>query len=251
MASKEVYICRVFSAIAGRYDFLNALLSFNRDKRWRKFAVSRAELGHGEIVLDIATGTGDLALELARRVGEGGEVIGIDFCAEMLIKAREKIQKTYCHNLRLVCAKAEALPFPDDTFDCVSIGFALRNVSVIEQALGEMARVLRVGGNLVCLEFSRPQHKVFRRIYRLYIFLVLPFLGRVISRNREAYAYLPRSIMEFPSSFEIKRIMRKVGLRDIMVYPLTFGVATTYIAIKRASCDCCQDKDGHGEKQTN
>jgi len=235
MASRGVYICKMFSTIVDNYDFLNALLSFGRDKYWRKFAVSKIEFRPGGKTLDVATGTGDLALELANRVGEGGKVIGIDFCIEMLGKARDKLAKTRRYNLEFICARAEVLPFPNSTFDCVSIAFGLRNVADIGQALQEITRVLKIGGKLLCLEFSQPKDKIFRQIYYFYIFHILPFLGRIISKNGEAYAYLPQSIAKFPSSSELIHIMQKVGLENVVVYPLTLGAVTIHIATKKAA----------------
>lgn len=235
MVSKEAYIHRIFSSIAGNYDFINSLLSFNRDKYWRKFAVSKIEPQAGEQVLDVATGTGALALELARKIGKEGKVVGVDFSAKMLSKAQDKRAKTRCHNVELICAKAENLPFPDNAFDCVSTSFALRNVTKVEQTIREMTRVLKTGGKLLCLEFSQPQHKVFKQIYCFYIFHILPFIGQGISGNKEAYAYLPGSIVEFSSPLELKQIMGKVGLENIVTYPLTLGIATTYVAVKKAT----------------
>jgi demethylmenaquinone methyltransferase/2-methoxy-6-polyprenyl-1,4-benzoquinol methylase len=242
-ASKETYIHKMFSSIADNYDFLNSLLSFNRDRYWRRFAVSKIEPAAGEQILDVATGTGALAWELSKRIGRGGKVVGVDFSKEMLRKAQGKLAKRRRHNLELICAKAEALPFPHDTFDYVSIGFALRNVTEMEQTLREMTRVLKIGGEMLCLEFSQPQHKIFRRIYYSYIFHILPFLGQAISKNKEAYAYLPKSIVEFSSPTELKQIMEKVGLEDIVAYPLTLGITTAHVAVKKAASNCCQSKD--------
>jgi demethylmenaquinone methyltransferase/2-methoxy-6-polyprenyl-1,4-benzoquinol methylase len=233
MAGKEAYIHKMFSSIAGNYDFLNSLLSFNRDKYWRKFAVSKIEPQAGEQVLDVATGTGALALELARKIGKKGKVVGVDFSAQMLSRAQDKRAKTRCHNLELICAKMEVLPFPDNAFDCVSTSFALRNVTKVEQTVREMTRVLKTGGKLVCLEFSQPQHRVLRQIYYFYIFHILPFVGQAISGDKEAYAYLPSSIVEFSSLLELKQIMGKAGLGNVVAYPLTFGIATTYVAVKK------------------
>ncbi len=246
VASKETYIHKIFSSIADNYDFLNGLLSFNRDKHWRRFTVSKIELEAGEQILDVATGTGALALELARKIGREGKVVGVDFSGEMLGRAHGKLAKRQCYNLELICAKAEALPFPDNTFDYVSIGFALRNMTEMEQTLREMTRVLKIGGEMLCLEFSQPRHRIFRRIYYFYIFHMLPFLGQAISRNKEAYAYLPKSIAEFYSSLELKQIMEKVGLGDIVAYPLTLGIATVHVAVKKATpCNRCQNEDEH------
>jgi demethylmenaquinone methyltransferase/2-methoxy-6-polyprenyl-1,4-benzoquinol methylase len=238
VVNKETYIHKIFSSIAGNYDFINKLLSFNRDKYWRRFAISKIEPMAGEQVLDVATGTGALALELARKVGKGSKIVGVDFSREMLRRAQGKLVKRQCYNLELICAKAEALPFPDDTFDYVSIGFALRNMAEMEQTLREMTRVLKMGGEMLCLEFSQPQHKIFRRIYYFYIFHILPLLGWAISRDKEAYAYLPKSIVGFSSPTELKQAMEKVGLGDVVVYPLTFGIATVHVAIKKAVSNC-------------
>jgi len=232
MTDRGIYIRRMFSGIAFRYDFLNALLSFGRDKYWRRFTASRIDAGFGGMVLDIATGTGDLAVEVARRIGEGSDIVGVDFCQDMLVKAQDKIRKSPRSKLELICAQAELLPFPDNTFDSVTIGFGLRNAD-IGGTLGEIARVLKEGGKLLCLEFSQPRRRIFGRIYSLYLFRILPFLGKAISGNKEAYAYLPRSISEFPSSPELKRVMEKAGLRDIEAYPLTFGAVTVHVATRK------------------
>jgi len=237
MGNKETYVQKMFSSIADKYDTLNTLLSLNRDKYWRRFAVSKAALNRGEKVLDVATGTGKLALELADKVGERGEVIGIDFCLEMLDKAKDNLRKAGCQNVALVQANAEALPFPDCIFDCATAGFVLRNVSDIEKTLQEMTRVLRPTGKLVCLEFSQPQNSIFRGIYRLYISGVLPFIGGLLSRNWHAYSYLPRSIVGFPSPLEVREVMEQTGLRNIAVYPLTFGTVTVYIGNKKSGDD--------------
>lgn len=230
--SRERYVQRIFSSIAGNYDFADTLLSFNRDRCWRRFTARRAGLKPGGKALDIATGTGKLALELAREAGNEGEVVGIDFCDEMLSRAQDKLAKTKHHNVTLALASAESLPFPDNTFDCVTIGFGLRNVADIEQTLREMSRVVKVGARVVCLEFNQPENHVFRAIYRPYLFHVLPFLGGLISGDRDAYSYLPRSIAGFPRPQEVKRVMEGVGLRDVEIYFLTMGVVAVYVGIK-------------------
>ncbi len=237
MANKETHVQQMFSSIAGYYDALNTLLSFNRDKYWRRFAISKVGLNSGEKILDVATGTGKLALELADKVGERGEVIGIDLCPEMLDKAKDNLRKAGRQNIALVQANAEALPFQDCIFDCATAGFVLRNVADIEQTLQEMTRVLRPTGKLVCLEFSQPRNRIFRGIYRLYLSGLLPLIGGLISRNWHAYRYLPRSIVGFPSPLEVRKIMEKIGLRNIAVYSLTFGTVTVYIGTKKSRDD--------------
>jgi len=227
MTDKAAYIQGMFSAISGRYDLINTLLSFRRDRYWRSATVSSLALRGDERVLDVATGTGKLAKELARRLSGEGKVVGIDFCSEMLYRARGR-----AGSADLVLATAERAPFPDNTFDCATVGFALRNVPDVELMLAETARVVKTGGKVVCLEFSRPRHRVFRRIHRLYLSVILPLLGRVISGDREAYLYLPRSIMEFCEPEELHRLMRSVGLKDATSRPLTCGVVSIHTGTK-------------------
>lgn len=233
MSDKSTYIQEMFSSIANNYDLLNTLLSFNRDKSWRQFAIFKAGLRHGEKVLDVATGTGKLALELARKVGTEGRVTGVDFCERMLDNAQQRLRKARYQNIELIRTDALALPFVDGVFDCATVGFGLRNVTNIKQALQEMTRVLKMDGRLVCLEFSQPSQPMLRRIHHLYIFSLLPFLGWLISRNGDAYTYLPRSIEEFLAPYQLEQIMKKVGLSNIEVYPLTFGIVTVYIGTKK------------------
>ncbi|HJX70097.1 MAG TPA: bifunctional demethylmenaquinone methyltransferase/2-methoxy-6-polyprenyl-1,4-benzoquinol methylase UbiE [Dehalococcoidia bacterium] len=227
MEDKAAYVRNAFLAIADKYDLLNTLLSFNRDSYWRRFAASKAGVRGGERTLDVATGTGKLAVELAKEVGERGEVVGIDFCQRMLYKAKNKKI-----NIELVLATLESLPFPDNTFDCATIGFALRNVTDIERTLQEMTRVIKRGGKVVCLEFAPPRRRLFQKIYRFYLFTILPFIGGLISRQREVYAYLPRSIVEFPRPEELKQTMEGVGLKEVQFYPLTWGIVSVHVGTK-------------------
>lgn len=225
MSDKETYVHRAFTAIADRYDLLNTLLSFNQDRRWRNLAVSALEMEGPQAVLDVATGTGKLARELESAVGAGGRVVGIDFCEPMLRKARAQIDGT-----TLVLATSESLPFADDCFDGATIGFALRNVPDMERTLREMTRVMKPGGRVVCLEFSRPRHAVVRSLHRLYLLRVLPVVGWLISGDKEAYLYLPRSIMEFPSAEGVKNVMQDAGLERVRF--LTWGVVAIHIGTK-------------------
>lgn len=227
MNDKATYVHRAFTAIADRYDLLNTLLSFNQDRRWRKSTVSALEMKGPEAVLDVATGTGKLARELEMTAGSGGRVVGIDFCEPMLRKARVQIDST-----TLVLATSESLPFPDNCFDGATIGFALRNVPNMEKTLLEMTRVMKPGGRIVCLEFSRPRHPIMQSLHRLYLLRVLPTIGRLISGDKEAYLYLPRSIMEFPSAEELTAIMDKAGLERIRFRFLTWGVVAIHVGTK-------------------
>jgi len=227
MSDKAAYVHRAFTAIAGRYDLLNTLLSFNRDRRWRRSTVSSLELKGSETVLDVATGTGKLALELQKRVGASGRVVGIDFCEPMLQKA-----KGQAYNIHLLLATSEGLPFPDNSFEGATIGFALRNVPDIEKTLRETTRVIKPGGKVVCLEFSRPRHPIMRSLHRFYLLRVLPTVGWLISGDKEAYLYLPRSIMEFPCAEELKAVMEKAGLERAQFRFLTWGVVAVHIGTK-------------------
>ncbi len=227
MKDKAAYVHGMFSAIAGRYDLLNTLLSFRRDRYWRSATVSSLGLRGDETVLDVATGTGKLASELGRRLSGRGRVVGIDFCREMLYRAKGR-----AGSAELVLATAERVPFPDNTFDCATVGFALRNVPDVERMLLETTRVVKTGGKVVCLEFSRPRHRVFRTMHRLYLSVILPLVGRVISGDREAYLYLPRSIMEFCEPDELHRLMRNAGLRDPRSRLLTCGVVAVHTGTK-------------------
>ena len=233
MSEKATDVQQMFTAIAGKYDLLNSLLSFGRDRAWRKFAISKCSLRPGELALDVATGTGEVARILAQHYS-GIKIVGVDFCLEMLARARAKLATSPDgRRIQLIPGDALRLPFPDSTFDCVTIGFALRNVTDIASAFGEMARVVKPGGRVVSLELTRPSSRVVRAIYYFYIFRIAPHIGGLISGRRKAYTYLPESILEFPSPEEVKRIMTEGGLEKVETYRLTFGAATVHVGIKR------------------
>ena len=225
MEDKSTFMRALFTDIADTYDLLNHLLSFRRDIAWRRHAASQCDAQGTELVLDVATGTGELALEIAKR---GKKVIGIDICPGMLAKAKKKGS----NNVTLALAKAESLPFPDNTFDCATIGFALRNVTDISQTILEMVRVVKTGGKLIFLEFSQPQNRAFNALYRFYLFHILPLLGTLISRKKYAYQYFPCSIAEFLSPAELKKIMEENGLKNLQIKPLSWGIVTVYIGVK-------------------
>jgi len=224
----------MFASISRRYDLLNTLLSLNRDASWRRFTVKESGLKEGGTALDVATGTGKLAIELAKAVREGGKVVGVDFCDEMMDIGREAIKGTDLEDIiEFKNARAEDLPFPDSSFDCASIAFGLRNVSDIDKSLSEMARVVRPGGRVLVLEFTRPGNRVFQGLYYLYFFRVLPFVGGWISGNRDAYTYLPESVMGFPSPQELQGKMEKAGLAEVEYHLLTGGIVALHKGTKR------------------
>jgi len=230
---RESRIRRMFDGIAPRYDLLNHLLSLNVDKKWRKRVVRTVPVTTGPL-LDLCTGTGDLAFAYDRAAGGRVRIVGADFSGEMLTQAVAKSRKRESHpRIGFVQADAQQLPFGDGTFEVVTIAFGLRNVTDADRGLTEMARVTRPGGRVAVLEFSRPRHWFFGRAFRAYFRYLLPLVGQLLSRSGEkAYVYLPASVMEFPDGEALAERMRAAGLRDITHTPLTFGIATLYVGTK-------------------
>jgi demethylmenaquinone methyltransferase/2-methoxy-6-polyprenyl-1,4-benzoquinol methylase len=222
----------MFNDIAPRYDFLNRLLSFGIDRRWRRFAVGRIGKVTTGRILDVATGTGDMALEIACRTPEEAGIVGVDFSRDMVELAKRKVYSSpHAGRITFEVAPCEALPFPDDSFEAVTIAFGIRNVVDRAQGLGEMRRVLRHGGRLVILEFSTPRSSLFKSLYYFYFLRVLPVIGGLFSRF-SAYRYLPDSVLEFPSREEFKGLMASIGFRNLSHFELTGGIATVYVGEK-------------------
>jgi demethylmenaquinone methyltransferase/2-methoxy-6-polyprenyl-1,4-benzoquinol methylase len=230
---REVRIRRMFDGIAPRYDLLNHVLSLSVDRAWRRRVTRLVPAARGP-VLDVCTGTGDLAFEYDQACGGRVPVVGADFAGEMLAAAVEKSRRRGSHpRIRFVQADAQRLPFADDTFEVTAVAFGLRNVTDTDRGLGEMARVTRAGGKVAVLEFSRPRHWLFGRAFRAYFRYLLPLVGQLFSRSGDqAYAYLPASVMEFPDGDALADRMRAVGLRGVTFTPFTFGIATLYIGTK-------------------
>ena len=223
---------RMFGEIAGRYDFMNHLLSGGIDYYWRWRTVRRFRLEPGQRVLDVCTGTGDLALAWLQRGRGKVTVLGTDFTHEMLQIANKKAVDAR-GSVSFLEADTQHLPFPKDDFNIVSVAFGLRNVSDTRRGLMEMQRVCRPGGHVVVLEFSEPRNRLFRSIYLWYFKNVLPRIGQLLARNREsAYDYLPASVSEFPHGQQLADIMQECGLEAVTFTPLTFGIATLYIGRK-------------------
>lgn len=230
---KEKYVYSVFAAIARRYDAMNTLLSFNRDKHWRRFAVARTGLPAGGKALDVCAGTGLLTIELAKAAGPGGRVVGVDFCREMLDVAVTNIAKTPQRpNIELIEANAMALPFADDTFDCATIGFALRNVPDVPAVLAEMRRVVRPGGTVVSLELAKPGAPVFKQLYYLYFERMLPLIGKLGVGVDGPYHWLPESLRRFPHQARLCELFREAGLKDAAYYELTGGIVAVHVGTK-------------------
>jgi demethylmenaquinone methyltransferase/2-methoxy-6-polyprenyl-1,4-benzoquinol methylase len=230
----EARVRRMFGEIASRYDRLNHLLSLGIDKYWRRRAVHMAPaLGEGP-VLDLCTGTGDLALAYFRATRGAARVVGADFCHEMLVLGEAKARAAGAGDrLTFVEADAQRLPLPDNTFQVVCVAFGLRNVTDTDRGLREMARVCRPGGTVAVLEFSQPNWQPFRAVYGWYFRHVLPRIGQALARNRQdAYNYLPESVGEFPSGEALAERMRAAGLHAVRHRALTLGVATLYTGVK-------------------
>jgi len=231
-AEKEKYVHSVFTAIAHRYDLLNTALSFNQDKYWRRFAVRQAGLPAGGQALDVCCGTAMLTLELARSV-EKVKVTGLDFCEEMLAVGRGNIAKSNCcEAIELVQGNALALPFADNTFDCATIGFALRNVPDIKQTIAEMQRVVKPGGRVVSLELAKPSAPVFKQLYYLYFEQILPLLGKLGVGFDGPYRWLPESLRRFPHQSVICDYFTEVGLKQACYHELTGGIAAVHVGVK-------------------
>jgi len=234
LSKEPLKIQSMFSSIAPRYDLLNKLLSFGRDRYWRRFAVNQLSAVKTGTFLDVATGTGDVAIEIAKQYSSDTRVIGIDFSEQMLELGRKKIIKMgYQEQIELRAGDANSLPFEDKTFDAAIIAFGIRNVPDYRAGIKEMARVVKEGGKIVILEFTSAQHQFFKLPFRLYLTKVLPFMGGIISGRKGAYKYLSSSVLDFPSPEELKKVMEEIGLREVKYYKLTFGITTVHIGTKK------------------
>jgi demethylmenaquinone methyltransferase/2-methoxy-6-polyprenyl-1,4-benzoquinol methylase len=236
---REVRIRRMFGEIAPWYDFLNHLLSLNIDRRWRERTTRLVPPATPETgpILDLCTGTGDLALAYDRAANATVPIVGVDFCHEMLVRARRKASEAGAGDrLRFLEADAQALPFPADKFQLVAVAFGLRNITDTDAGIAEMVRVVRPGGRIAILEYSKPRHWLFGRLYRWYFRYALPLIGQVLCRNREsAYRYLPESVLKFPDYEELAAKLRTHGLVDVKYEAFTFGIATLYVGVKPAA----------------
>lgn len=225
----------MFGAIAPVYDTLNHLLSLNVDRYWRWRATRLAPPRGTDPILDVCTGTGDLALAYDKAAGGATPVYGSDFCGDMLALACHKTQprKKAPGRIKYVQADTQQLPFPDNFFQIVCVGFGLRNVTSTDRGLAEMARVAKSGGRVMVLEFSKPRNSVFNKFYQWYFRYVLPFIGQTISRSKDqAYRYLPSSVQEFPDGEALLERFRQAGLVNCVWHPLTLGIASIYIGDK-------------------
>ena len=221
----------MFDRVAARYDVLNSVMTAGLHHRWRERAADRAELGPGDSALDVCCGTGDLALELARRVAPGGRVVGCDFSEPMLDLAREKAAAGEAVNARFEWADALQLPYDAGRFDAVTVGFGVRNLADLDRGLHEMARVLRPGGRLVVLEITQPSRPPLSTFYSLWFDRVVPVLGS-LSGDPEAYAYLPESVRSFPDPHRLAAKMDAAGLARIRYTVLAGGIIAIHSGVR-------------------
>ncbi|MDN5325930.1 MAG: demethylmenaquinone methyltransferase / 2-methoxy-6-polyprenyl,4-benzoquinol methylase [Moorella sp. (in: firmicutes)] len=231
--TKEEYVRGIFDTIAHRYDLLNTLLSFNCDRSWRRFTVARTGLKPGDRALDVCCGTGMLSLELARAVTPGGRVVGVDFSPAMLQVARRRLAASpYGVAVELVEGDAMNLPFADNTFDCATIAFGLRNLPDVKGGLAEMQRVVRPGGRVVSLELAKPSRPIFKQVYYLYFDHLVPLLGRLGVGQDGPYSYLPRSLKGYPHQEEVLQYFHDLGFTGARYFELTGGIVAVHVGVK-------------------
>ena len=230
--SKGIQVRRMFNNIAPYYDKICHILSFNIDRLWRKRLVKLVVEREPANIVDIATGTGDVAISMARNIPTA-QIVGIDLSEEMLKVAQHKIEHSGIKsNIKLLCEDAENLSLASNSFDVVTISFGIRNFENIDKGLSECCRILRDGGSLFVMEFSTPKHKVFNVLYRFYSKSILPVIGRIISNDNKAYTYLPESIVEFYQKDEFIELLQNSGFDSCTAISLSNGIAHIYIGVK-------------------
>jgi demethylmenaquinone methyltransferase/2-methoxy-6-polyprenyl-1,4-benzoquinol methylase len=230
--AKKTQVAEMFDNIAHKYDFLNHFLSLNIDKIWRRKAINLLKSSKPQTILDVASGTGDLALEEAR-ILKPEKIIGIDISEGMLAVGRRKIEKKNLSKIiQLQIGDSENINFPENRFDAVTAAFGVRNFENLEKGLSEMFRVLKIGGKMVILEFSRPQKFPVKQFYNFYFFKILPAVGKIFSKDMSAYTYLPESVYQFPFGKQFTDRLSKIGFSKVSFQNLAFGIATIYFAEK-------------------
>jgi len=228
-AEKAQRVRAVFDSVADKYDLMNDLMSAGVHRLWKRYTLSQTGLRPGQAALDVAGGTGDIAAGMAKQVGANGLVVLSDINAAMLEVGRNRLlDRGLMHNVRFSLANAECLPFEDESFDCVTIAFGLRNVTDKPAALASMHRVLRPGGRLLVLEFSKPVVPGLKPVYDVYSFSVLPWLGKRIAGDADSYQYLAESIRRFPDQETLCNMMREAGLDDCRYHNLSGGIVALH-----------------------
>ena len=230
--SKKEQVAEMFNAISPKYDALNRILSAGIDQSWRRKTLREIRATGALNLLDVATGTADLALALAKGI-PGSKVVGVDISSGMLEVGRSKVRaKDLEGRVRLDLGDGEQLPYEESSFDAVTVAFGVRNFENLEQGLRDMRRVLELGGTLAVLEFSQPTAWPLRGLYLFYFKNILPRIGRMVSKDASAYTYLPNSVQAFPYGEAFAAKLREAGFKSVRVRPLTFGIASLYLAIK-------------------
>jgi len=230
-SGKKEQVARMFNNISHRYDFLNHFLSLGIDKIWRKKAIGLLRASKPRIILDVATGTGDFAIQAMELKPE--KIFGIDISEGMLEVGRKKIKDRQLDEvIDLRTGDSENIPFQENKFDAVTVAFGVRNFENLEKGLREIFRVLSPGGKLVVLEFSRPRMFPLKQLYSAYFRYILPQVGRMVSKDKAAYTYLPESVQAFPDGDDFLQVLRNVGFKDSQCKPLTFGISSIYTASK-------------------
>jgi demethylmenaquinone methyltransferase/2-methoxy-6-polyprenyl-1,4-benzoquinol methylase len=230
-SGKKQQVARMFDNISGRYDFLNHFLSLGIDILWRRKAIRLLDDIHPKVILDVATGTGDFSIEALSLKPE--KVIGVDISEGMLSVGRQKLKERNLDKIiELKLGDSENLPFADNYFDAVIVAFGVRNFENLQRGLAEMLRVLRPGGRVVILEFSRPSKFPMKQLYHVYFRTILPLIGRWISRDQAAYRYLPESVQAFPDGHDFVKILSVLGYKNPQCNPLTFGISSLYWGTK-------------------
>lgn len=229
--NKKKQVEQMFDNISPKYDLLNRVLSMGIDIQWRKDVIKMVKASNPQTILDIATGTGDLAIMMGKNTD--AKITGLDLSAGMLEVGRKKVKEAGLENrIEMVQGDSENLPFPDNTFDCATVSFGVRNFENLEKGLAEINRILKPGGTFIILEFSYPTAFPMKQLYTFYSKNILPAIGKMVSKDQSAYTYLPDSVRAFPHGEEMKDILKSVNFTQPIDKKLTFGIASIYKSIK-------------------
>lgn len=233
LGEKKGLVQGVFDAVADKYDLMNDLMSLGTHRFWKRLVVNKTRLREGDSAIDVCGGTADIAILMARLTGEQGKVVVYDINRPMLEAGRDKgIDEGFIKSIDYVQGNAEDISFPDNVFQAATVGFGIRNVTLLKKAFKEMVRVVKPGGRVLCLEFSHVSNPVLRTFYDQYSFKVIPVIGNVVTGNKGAYKYLVESIRKFPKQEELKEILEDVGLYKVRYYNLFGGVAALHVGVK-------------------
>lgn len=232
--SKEERVHHVFEKISDQYDTMNSVISFQLHKKWRADTMKKMSVKPGDKALDVCCGTADWTIALAEAVGEEGQVCGLDFSKNMLKVGEEKVEKQGLRNVELIHGNAMELPYEDNSFDYVTIGFGLRNVPDYLTVLKEMNRVLKPGGMAVCLDTSQPTMPGYRQLYYFYFRRIMPLMGRVLAKSYEEYSWLQESASDFPGAPELKKLFEKAGFVKVKYKPYSGGAAASHFGYKKS-----------------